>query len=53
MQGKGDGWAEVTKGNKLAWEGERCTWDAPAGTVSAVTLSSNIWAPGSGWNYTI
>ena len=50
---KGDGWAEVTEGNKLGWERERYTWDAAAGTISAVTLNSNIWAPGSGWNYTI
>ncbi len=50
---KGDGWAEVTEGNKLRWERERYTWDASAGTVSAVTVTSNIWAPGSGWNYTI
>ncbi|HET9303768.1 MAG TPA: hypothetical protein VFO20_13410, partial [Propionibacteriaceae bacterium] len=27
--------------------------DATAGTISAVTLNSNIWGPGSGWNYTI
>jgi hypothetical protein len=53
VHGTGDGWAEVTEGNKLAWERERYTWDAAAGTVSAATLSSNIWAPGSGWNYTI
>jgi hypothetical protein len=50
---KGDSWAEVTEGNKLGWERERYTWDAAAGTVSAVTLNSNLWAPGSGWNYTI
>jgi hypothetical protein len=50
---KGDSWAEVTESNKLGWERERYTWDAAAGTVSAVTLNSNIWAPGSGWNYTI
>ena len=50
---KGDGWAEVTEGNKLVWERERYTWDAAAGTVSAVTVNSNIWASGSGWNYTI
>jgi hypothetical protein len=50
---KGDDWAEVTEGNKLGWERERYTWDAAAGTISAVTLNSNIWAPGSGWNYTI
>ena len=53
VHGKGDGWAEITEGNKFAWERERYTWDASAGTVSAVTLDSNIWAPGSGWNYTI
>jgi hypothetical protein len=50
---KGVGWAEVTVGNKLAWERERYTWDAATGTVSAVTLNSNVWARGSGWNYTI
>jgi hypothetical protein len=49
----GDGWAEVTEGNKIGWERERYTWDAAAGTVSAVTVKSNIWATGSGWNYTI
>jgi hypothetical protein len=53
LHGEGDAWAEVTEGNKIAWERERYTWDATAGTVSAVTLSSNIWGPGSGWNYTI
>jgi hypothetical protein len=53
VHGAGDGWAEVTEGNKLGWERERYTWDGAAGTVSAVTLSSNIWASGSGWNYTI
>ncbi len=53
VHGKGDGWAEITKGNKFAWERARYVWDASAGTVSAVTLSSNIWAPSSGWNYTI
>jgi hypothetical protein len=53
VHGKGDGWAEVTEGSKLAWERERYTWDATALTVSAVTLNSNLWAPGSGWNYTI
>lgn len=50
---QGDGWAEVTEGNRIGWERERYTWDATAGTVSAATLNSNIWAPGSGWNYTI
>ena len=46
------GWNRA-EGNKLRWERERYTWDASAGTVSAVTVTSNIWAPGSGWNYTI
>jgi hypothetical protein len=49
----GDGWAEVTEGNKIGWERERYTWDAAARTISAITLNSNIWARGSGWNYTI
>jgi hypothetical protein len=53
VHGRGEGWAEITEGNKFAWERERYTWDASAGTVSAATLNSNIWAPGSGWNYTI
>jgi hypothetical protein len=53
VHGKGEGWAEITAGNKFAWERKRYSWDASAGTVSAATLSSNIWAPGSGWNYTI
>jgi len=48
VHGKGDGWAEITEGNKFAWERERYTWDASAGTVSAATLNSNIWAPGVG-----
>jgi hypothetical protein len=53
LHSTGDGWAEVTEGNKLAWERERYTWDAAAGTISAVTLNSNVWAPGSGWHFTI
>ncbi len=53
VHGMGDSWAEVTEGTKIAWERTRYTWDATAGTVSAVTLNSNIWGPGSGWNYTI
>ncbi|HET8914116.1 MAG TPA: hypothetical protein VFM91_00290, partial [Propionibacteriaceae bacterium] len=28
VHGTGDGWAEVTVGNKLGWERERYTWDA-------------------------
>jgi Polyketide cyclase / dehydrase and lipid transport len=53
VHGTGDGWAEVTEGNKFGWERERYIWDTAAGTVSAATLNSNIWATGSGWNYTI
>ena len=53
VHGAGEGWAEITEGNKFAWERERYTWDAAAGTVSVVTLNSNVWAQGSGWNYTI
>jgi hypothetical protein len=53
LHDQGEGWAEVTEGNKIAWERERYTWDAAARTVSAVTLNSNIWAGGSGCNYTI
>jgi hypothetical protein len=49
----GPGWAEVTEGNWFAWERERYTWDADAGTVSASTLDSNLWATGSGWDYKI
>jgi len=48
---QGDGWAEVTEGNNTAWERERYTWDASAGTVSIQTLESNVWGPGSGWTY--
>jgi hypothetical protein len=47
----GDGWAEVTEGNSVGWERERYSWDPAAGTVSAVTLESNLWAAGSRWDY--
>ena len=50
---QGPGWAEVTEGNKIGWERERYVWDADSGTVSATTLDSNLWAPGSGWDYKI
>jgi hypothetical protein len=49
----GEGWADVTEGNKLAWERERYTWDAAAGTVHAETTDSNVWGPGSAWTYTL
>ena len=49
----GPGWADVTEGNKLGWERTRYTWDADAGTVGVETLESNLWGPGSRWNYQI
>jgi hypothetical protein len=48
---QGPDWADVTEGNKIGWERERYTWDAAAGTVSAVTTDSNLWGPGSRWDY--
>ncbi|SDS84669.1 Polyketide cyclase / dehydrase and lipid transport [Friedmanniella luteola] len=47
----GPGWAEVTEGNRIGWERERYHWDAEAGTVTADTLASNLWAVGSRWDY--
>ncbi len=51
VHGLGDTWADVTEGNKLGWERERYDWDAQAGTISAVTTDSNLWGPGSRWDY--
>ncbi len=48
---QGPDWADVTEGNNIGWERERYTWDAEAGTVSAVTTDSNLWGPGSRWDY--
>jgi hypothetical protein len=48
---QGPDWAEVTEGTSLAWERERYSWDAAAGTVEVQTLESNTWGPGSGWRY--
>jgi hypothetical protein len=50
---QGPGWADVTEGNRIGWERERYTWDIAAGTVSATTSDSNLWALGSGWDYKI
>ena len=50
---QGPGWAEVTEGNAMAWERERYTWDATAGTIAIDTVDSNIWADGSGWRYAL
>lgn len=51
VHGKGDGWAEVTEGNVLAWERNRYEWDAGAGEVNVRALESDAWAPGSRWQY--
>ena len=50
---RGANWADVTEGNKLGWERERYGWDALAGTVEAVTTDSNLWGPGSRWDYRV
>ncbi len=47
----GDDWIEVTEGNNVGWEREKYTWDAAAGTVTATTVESNLWAAGSRWDY--
>jgi Polyketide cyclase / dehydrase and lipid transport len=51
VHGSGPDWADVTEGNKVGWERERYSWDSVAGTVSAVTTDSNLWGPGSRWDY--
>ncbi len=51
VHGSGADWADVTEGNGVGWERERYTWDAAAGTVAAVTTDSNVWGPGSRWDY--
>ena len=48
---QGPDWAEVTEGTGMGWERERYSWDAAAGTVTIDTLESNLWAPGSNWQY--
>ena len=47
----GDNWIEVTEGNNVGWERERYSWDDEAGTVTATTVDSNLWAAGSQWDY--
>lgn len=47
----GDTWADVTEGNRIGWERERYDWDVAAGTITAVTIDSNLWGPGSRWDY--
>lgn len=51
VHGTGEGWAEVTEGNRMGWERERYAWDDAAGTITIDTLDSNLWGPGSGWHY--
>jgi Polyketide cyclase / dehydrase and lipid transport len=51
LHDSGDTWADVTEGNKIGWERERYDWDAAAGTITAVTTDSNLWGPGSRWDY--
>jgi hypothetical protein len=50
---RGPDWADVTEGNAIGWERERYSWNADAGTVAAETTDSNIWGPGSRWDYQI
>ena len=54
VHSQGPGWAEVTEGSSVAggvWERERYSWDAAARTVAIETLDSNVWGPGSRWDY--
>lgn len=53
VHGVGDTWADVTEGNKIGWERERYDWNVEAGTITAVTTDSNLWGPGSHWDYRI
>ena len=49
----GPGWADVTEGSPVAggvWERLRYDW-ADGDRVSAITVDSNTWAPGSRWDY--
>jgi hypothetical protein len=54
VHSQGQSWAEVTEGSSVAggvWERERYSWDAAARTVAIETLDSNVWGPGSRWDY--
>lgn len=49
----GPGWADVTEGSSVAggvWERLRYDW-ADGDRLSAITVDSNTWAPGSRWDY--
>src|SRR5690348_1105252 len=52
LHDSGPGWADVTEGSSVAggvWERSRYEWTD--GRLSAVTLDSNTWTPGSRWDY--
>lgn len=54
VHGQGAGWADVTEGNALAggiWERSRYEWAKEPGRVTITTSESNVWKPGSGWDY--
>jgi hypothetical protein len=54
VHGQGAGWAEVTEGSSVAggvWERSRYEWEPGGRRVSATTLDSNTWGPGSRWDY--
>ena len=54
VHGQGAGWADVTEGSSVAggvWEREKYTWDASIGNITAETIDSNTWGPGSRWDY--
>lgn len=48
---QGPDWADVTEGNRFAWERERYEWDTETGTISSVTIDSNVWQSGPAWSY--
>lgn len=54
VHGQGPGWADVTEGSSVAggvWEREKYSWDAGTGHITAETIDSNTWGPGSRWDY--
>lgn len=56
VHGQGAGWADVTEGSSIAggvWEREKYTWDTATGHITAETIDSNTWGPGSRWDYTL
>lgn len=54
VHAEGPGWAEVTEGSGIAggvWERSSYTWDSRNRTLAVETLESNVWGPGSRWDY--